>query len=95
VLVPISDLRITNLLVVMLFTLFDMLVCFILIFFLITYIVSVYSRVSVVCRLGEKAKNSAATKQNAKNSVAMHIWQGGLGFVETILQNEKRRGGRA
>jgi len=48
-----------------------------------------------VCRLGEKAKNYAATKQNAKKSVAMHIWQGGLAFVETILQNEKRRGGRA
>jgi len=48
-----------------------------------------------VCRLEQKAKNSAATKQNAKNFVAMHIWQGGLAFVETILQNEKRRGGRA
>tara|TARA_R100000773_G_scaffold4526_1_gene5087 strand:+ start:544 stop:690 length:147 start_codon:yes stop_codon:yes gene_type:complete len=48
-----------------------------------------------VTKLGEKAKNSAATKQNAKKSVAMHIWQGGLAFVETILQNEKKRGGRA
>jgi len=53
VLVPINDFLITNLLVVMLFVLvlFDMLVCFKL-FIRLTYIVSVYSRVSVVCRLG-------------------------------------------
>jgi len=58
VLVPIKDFLITNLLVVMLFTLFDMLVCFKL-FIRLTYIVSVYSRIKFVSDGGWHAIHTA------------------------------------